>query len=81
MAPSFVSAKHAHTPNNSDVVVTGQKSGVLFAMDAANGSVYWATLTSPDSSSNGALTWGVAVDNEKVYFTGANPGAVEWETL
>ncbi|KAK3679314.1 hypothetical protein LTR78_000875 [Recurvomyces mirabilis] len=81
MAPSFISASHARTPNHSDVVVTGQKSGVLFAMDAANGSVYWATLTSPDSSSNGALTWGVAVDSEKVYFTGANPAGISWETL
>jgi len=81
MAPAFVSGKAADTPQGADIVVVGQKSGVLFAMDAINGSVYWAAYTSPDSGSTGGLTWGIAVDQKQVYFTAVNSGAISWETL
>lgn len=81
MSPAFVSGRYANTPNGSDVFVTGQKSGVLYAMDAKTGYVYWATLTSPDSGSGGGLMWGVAVDAQQVYFTAANSGAASWTLL
>ena len=74
MAPSFVSHHSACTPHGRDVVVVGQKSGFVYAIDAANGTIYWSTLTGPDSSSSGALLWGVAVDEAQVYFTTVNPG-------
>lgn len=80
MAPSFVSGQSAKTPHKRDVVVTGQKSGNLYAHDAATGEIFWTTLTSPDSGANGGLSWGVAVDAQQVYFTALNSGA-KWWTL
>lgn len=43
------------------------------------GTIYWATVTSPDTDSSGALVWGVAVDQAQVYFTALNPGQVSWQ--
>ena len=78
MAPSFVSGQSAETPHKKDVVLVGQKSGNLYAFDAATGELYWTTLTSPDSGPNGGLSWGIAVDNQQVYFTALNSGTANW---
>ncbi|OQO09078.1 hypothetical protein B0A48_05969 [Cryoendolithus antarcticus] len=78
MAPSFIPSHSHTTPHNSDIVVVGQKNGFLYALDACNGTIYWSTLTGPDSSSGGALMWGVAVDEGRVYFTAVNPGLAVW---
>lgn len=78
MAPSFVPGHFSNTPHGRDVIVVGQKSGNLYAIDAANGTIYWTTLTSPDSNPESALVWGVAVDASHVYFTAANPGLAPW---
>lgn len=71
MAPTFVPSSLATTPNNSDVVVVGQKNGNLYALDAVTGVKYWAVVTSPDSSLGG-LSWGIAVDDARAYFTAIN---------
>ncbi|KAK3644052.1 hypothetical protein LTR56_009904 [Elasticomyces elasticus] len=78
MAPAFVPAQSAATPNGRDVVVTGQKTGDLYAMDAADGAIMWATIVGPDTSSFGALVWGVAVDASRVYFTVQDPLYETW---
>ncbi|KAK4895805.1 hypothetical protein LTR27_006287 [Elasticomyces elasticus] len=78
MAPAFVPAQSAATPNGRDVVVTGQKTGDLYAMDAADGSIMWATIVGPDMTSFGALVWGVAVDASRVYFTVQDPLYETW---
>lgn len=78
MAPAFVSGQNAATPQGQDVVVIGQKSGNLWALDAATGEVYWTVLTSPDSGAGGGLSWGVAIDDSQVYFTAINSGAANW---
>lgn len=69
MAPAFVYGSVADTPNKQDTVVVGQKNGNLYALSAIDGSTLWATVTSPDGT-EGGLSWGVAVDDVAVYFTG-----------
>ncbi|KAJ9149185.1 Quino protein alcohol dehydrogenase-like protein [Coniochaeta hoffmannii] len=74
MAPSFVPAKGQ---NGVDVVTVGQKSGYLYGLAADTGEVRWATLTSPGGSTGG-LSWGVAVDDRRIYFTGINSANKNW---
>jgi len=70
MMPTFVKGGSG-TPNGSDTVVVGQKNGNLYALSASNGHTAWATLTSPDGNIGG-LIWGIAVDDQQVYFTAVN---------
>jgi len=69
MAPAFVPANVSKLAR--DVVVAGQKNGLLYAFAADSGAVVWSTLTSPGSVFAG-LSWGVAADDKRVYFTGIN---------
>lgn len=77
MAPGFVSGASASTPKGQDTVVVGQKNGNLCALSAADGTLFWATSTSPDGVSGG-LSWGVAVDESQVYFTAINFDMLPW---
>lgn len=77
MAPTFVPSNMAGTPNNSDAVVVGQKNGNLYALDAASGNEYWAIAAAPDGTLGG-LSWGIAVDDSKVYFTAINNFDSQW---
>ncbi|KAK5736313.1 hypothetical protein LTR17_007477 [Elasticomyces elasticus] len=47
-------------------------------MDAADGSIMRATIVGPDTSTFGALVWGVAVDASRVYFTVQDPLYETW---
>lgn len=78
MAPAFIYGSEANTPNKQDTVVVGQKNGNLYALSAADGSTFWATVTSPDGT-EGGLAWGVAVDDVAVYFTAINYNAVPFQ--
>ena len=56
------------------VVVSGQKSGEVFAQDVRDGKVIWkATLV--DKLARGEITFGGAADDQKAYF-GTRSGAV-----
>ena len=56
------------------IVVTGQKSGEVFAQDVRDGKVLWkATLV--DRLARGEITFGGAADNQNAYF-GTRSGAV-----
>lgn len=77
MSPAYVPASSASTPGGQDVVVLGQKNGNLYAMSAVDGSIIWATPTSPDGVSGG-LSWGVAVDSSRVFFTAINYNQLPW---
>ena len=59
MAPSFVPASES-TPFGEDTLVVGQKNGILYAIGAQTGELFWATATSPDGDLGG-LIWGIAV--------------------
>jgi len=72
MAPTFIAGGSAgSTPQGKDTVVIGQKNGLLHALSAQAGTLFWSTQTSPDGV-EGGLIWGIAVDDERVYFTAAN---------
>ncbi|ELQ35660.1 hypothetical protein M0657_010983 [Pyricularia oryzae] len=70
MAPTFVLGSAA-TPFGVDMVVAGQKNGMLWGLCAATGTTAWATQTGPGGL-EGGLTWGVAVDDAAVYFVNTN---------
>jgi len=70
MAPTFIPAS-AYTPHEMDTLVIGQKNGNLYALGAQTGKVFWATVTCPDGNVGG-LSWGIAVDDSRVYYTAIN---------
>jgi outer membrane protein assembly factor BamB len=78
MAPSFVPGRTADTPGGCDIVVVGQKNGIVYAFDAANGTVLWETVVAPDPGPTGALNYGLAVDDTGVYFSVLNPLYAAW---
>ncbi len=54
-------------PNGKDVILVGQKSGVVFALDPDKiGDVIWQK-TIAKGGPNGGIQWGMAADNENVY--------------
>ena len=60
-----------------DVVVAGQKSGMLWGVNADTGAKLWGTLVGPGSSLGG-LEWGSATDGDRVYFAVVNLGGVAY---
>lgn len=70
MAPTFVPGSKA-TPSEEGTLIIGQKNGILYALSAANGSLFWAVATSPDGTIGG-LIFGLAVDDNAIYYTAAN---------
>lgn len=77
MAPTFVPGSNC-TPHGLDTVVVGQKNGNLYAISAQAGRLFWSTATSPDGS-DGGLSFGIAVDDSKVYFTAINFNGIAWQ--
>ena len=65
MAPGFVSSKTSGL--EEDVVVVGQKNANIYAFNAETGETVWQVNTSPDKQ-GGGISWGVAVDDEAVYY-------------
>lgn len=76
MAPTFVPGS-AHTPHGKDTLVIGQKNGILYALSAQTGTIFWALPTSPGGVTGG-LIWGVAVDDAAIYYTAVNTQRVSW---
>lgn len=74
MAPTFVPGKGK---DGRDILTVGQKSGYLYSLAADTGEVQWATATSPGGSTGG-LSWGIATDDRRVYFTGINSASKTW---
>ncbi|KAL6706453.1 hypothetical protein ACN47E_005392 [Coniothyrium glycines] len=76
MAPAFVLGSAA-TPGGKDIVVAGQKNGNLYAFSAQTGTVLWGRSVAPGGL-EGGLSWGVAVDDNAVYYTAINSNRVEF---
>ena len=74
MQPSFIPGGGK---KKQDVLVVGQKSGVIWSLDARTGNLVWRTQAAPGSPLNG-LTWGIAVDGKRAYFSGSNWEGAEW---
>ena len=62
--------------DGTDVLVAGQKSGVLWALDPdAEGEVIWSTRVGKGGALGG-IHWGMATDGRLVYAANADRGAV-----
>jgi outer membrane protein assembly factor BamB len=65
MAPTFVPRKTSGL--GEDLVVVAQKTGAVFAFVAATGETRW--MSDVSRMQGGGISWGVAVDGERVYYT------------
>jgi polyvinyl alcohol dehydrogenase (cytochrome) len=69
MAPMLVTR-----PDGEEVLVAGQKSGVVWALDPdAEGAVLWSTRVGKGSALGG-IHWGMATDGRTVYAANADRG-------
>src|SRR4029077_930193 len=56
-------------PNGRDVLLAGQKSGVVYALDPdRQGEILWRTRVGKGGT-NGGVQWGMASDGQNVYAT------------
>jgi len=61
------SAMLVRTASGRDVVVAGQKSGVVYGLDPADGGrILWQTRVGAGGT-NGGVQWGMASDGQRVY--------------
>jgi polyvinyl alcohol dehydrogenase (cytochrome) len=63
----------ATAPNGRDLVLGGQKSGSMWAMNPDNGAVVWRTALG-HGTAMGGIHWGIAADDEFVYAPISNTG-------
>ncbi|HEX5230256.1 MAG TPA: PQQ-binding-like beta-propeller repeat protein [Bryobacteraceae bacterium] len=71
-------------PSGHDILLAGQKSGVVYALDPdKKGAVLWQTRVGKGGT-NGGVQWGMASDGQKVYAAvsdlqrkGAPPGTIQ----
>jgi hypothetical protein len=80
MGPSFVPGLKGKTPGGKDLLVIGQKNGILYGIGAEDGKRHWATATSPGGL-GGGLSWGVAADLDLTYFTAINSARLNYTLL
>lgn len=59
-------------PDGRDLLLAGQKSGHLWALDPDDGSVVWQQRVG-DGGALGGNHWGIAVDGERVFLTINDP--------
>ena len=65
------SAMLVHTKSGRDILIAGQKSGVVHAFDPDNkGKILWQTRI-PRGGANGGVQWGMASDGSNVYAAAA----------
>jgi polyvinyl alcohol dehydrogenase (cytochrome) len=60
-----------HLANGKDVVLSGQKSGVAYGMDADTGTTLWSRRVG-GGSSLGGIEWGMAADGKRLYVANAD---------
>jgi outer membrane protein assembly factor BamB len=73
MAPVYVPGN-----NGADKLVAGRKNGDLYSISAESGDVLWTTTTTGPKGVDGGLSWGIAVDDTRVYFTAVNSDYQTW---
>lgn len=72
-SPIFVSGKRGVTPDGKDMVVVGQKSGIVWANSAEDGSLLWTYATGPGGVSGGIM-FGSATDGKNFFYANSNMG-------
>lgn len=79
MAPTFVPGVGGGKvkKGQKDVVIVGQKNGNLYSLAADTGELEWAVATGPGGE-GGGLTWGIAVDDKRVYYVTVNSERETW---
>jgi polyvinyl alcohol dehydrogenase (cytochrome) len=61
-----------------DRLLAGQKSGIVYALDATKqGEILWQTRVG-EGGLNGGVQWGMATDGELVYATTSDVGRTRW---
>lgn len=60
--------------DGGELVVAGQKSGVVWALNPDNGQVVWSNKIGRGSA-NGGVHWGMAFDGDRVFVPLNDPGA------
>lgn len=75
MAPTLVPGIE---PRGEDKLVIGRKNGDIYSLSTRDGHVMWATSTSPKGITGG-LSWGIAVDDNRAYFTAINADYKTWQ--
>lgn len=60
-------------PNGNDILVAGQKSGTVWALNPDDGKVVWRTDIGTGGP-NGGIHWGIATDDTHVYAPISYPG-------
>lgn len=65
-APMLLTVRNKNNSGWHDIVVAGQKSGFVWALDRDNGSLVWDAVAGPGGNLGGA-SWGSATDGERVY--------------
>ncbi len=56
------------TAGNRDLLIAGQKSGVVYALDPdRSGEVIWQTRIAKGTAAHGGVQWGMASDGQNVY--------------
>jgi outer membrane protein assembly factor BamB len=73
MAPVYIP-----TRDGVGKLVVGRKNGDLYSMSADNGHILWITTTGPKGV-DGGLSWGISVDDTRVYFTAINSDYLTWQ--
>ncbi len=63
----------ATAPNGKDIVLGGQKSGSMWAMNPDDGKVVWRTALG-HGTAMGGIHWGIAADDKFVYAPISNTG-------
>ncbi len=69
-----------HLKTGKDVLLSGQKSGVVFGMDPDSGKTLWSTRVG-SGSSLGGIEWGMAADGQRLYVANADTVNVLEENL
>ncbi len=60
-----------HLPSGKDIVLSGQKSGVVYGMNPDTGASLWNTRVG-SGSSLGGIEWGMAADAKRLYVANAD---------
>jgi polyvinyl alcohol dehydrogenase (cytochrome) len=74
----FGSGPNLFSAGGRQLVGAGQKSGIYWALDPANGSVVWSTQVGPGGVAGG-VEWGTATDGQQVYVEIANNSHTAWK--
>lgn len=59
-------------PGGRQIVLSGQKSGIVYGMDPDTGKLTWATRVGAGSALGG-IEWGMAADGTRLYAANADP--------